>query len=239
MKYAQEKRIDLFALDSWGLTPFENACKWGSVSAVSILLNYFQEKSIKWWDRKRNAIPLIAVGMKVEEWCCLTQRWLVWHEGMYEARLIIAEILIKYFKKTMDLFAKDSSGRNPFHHACASGSIDLVHLLLKHFNFDVNARDVNGRTALHYACCRTWGLKEVTREGPAGYPAVVEFLLSKKEELGLDPSIEDNRGMTPRQAVEAAMPKYLRVSKNEMYQIFDKYGIYRVIRTSKRLRTSK
>eukprot|EP00093_Oithona_nana_P008842 08842.XXX_274709_276137_1 [CDS] Oithona nana genome sequencing. len=230
LKNVEDKDFNVFARNNFGLTPFETACEYGATSAVSVFLNYFEEKGIKITDHGMK--PLICVAKKVERWSDCSLDWDVYHDKMYEERKIIAEILIRYFKDSgIDLFVYDSEGRNPLHHACASGSIDVVKLLLESFqDIDINQQDDNGRTALHHASSQFE--IESENEGPAGYPNVVEFLLSNKEELGLDPSIKDNEEMTALKSVREGGGDFCRRNRRnaksteeELIAMFEKYEV--------------
>merc|ERR1711860_77594 len=150
-------------------------------------------------------MPLICASKRTEEYHDYMIEWQVWHEGSYEERTEVAKILIDYYKDQVDLFVTDDVGMNPLHHACASGSLDIVRYLLKSFpDINVNEQDSNGRTPLHHASAGS-GLdyqEDEEEEGPAGYLDVVEFLLSKKNELGVDPEVKDNAGRTALNAVK-------------------------------------
>lgn len=74
----------------------------------------------------------------------------------------------------------DDDGRSLLHGACAQGTPELVRLL-KGKNLDPNAPDRNGLTPLH----------EASRYGK------VEVARALLEELGAEPTIQDNFGRTP------------------------------------------
>ena len=244
LKCAEWKKIDIFKRNDkrrriWirgchsdGWTPFETACEFGMTSIVSVFLNYFEEKGIKITDH--GMMPLICASKRTEEYHDYWIEWQTWHEASYEERTEVAKILIDYYKDKVDLFVTDDVGMNPLHHACASGSLDIVRYLLKSFpDINVNEQDSNGRTPLHHASAGS-GLdyqEDEEEEGPAGYLDVVEFLLSKKNELGVDPEVKDNAGRTALNAVKktrqetdnSGQPRF-RCDKKELISMFQKYG---------------
>ena len=245
LKCAEWKKIDIFKRNDkrrriWisgrhsdGWTPFETACEFGMTSIVSVFLNYFEEKGIKITDH--GMMPLICASKRTEEYHDYWIEWQTWHEASYEERTEVAKILIDYYKDKVDLFVTDDVGMNPLHHACASGSLDIVSYLLESFpDININEQDSNGRTPLHHASAGS-GLdyqEDEEEEGPAGYLDVVEFLLSRKNELGVDPEVKDNAGRTALNAVKktrqetdnSGQPRF-RCDKKELISTFQRFGI--------------
>ena len=231
LKYAEEKNFELFGRitgdgsepmvdGSW--TPFECACQFGNVEAVKVFMEYFKEKGIKVTDHGMR--PLICACKRTEIFDDCTTGWDTYHDRNYESRTEIAKILVEHYEENgIDLKTKDDLDRNALHHACASGSTEIAELLLEHgFGDEINTRDENGRTPLHHAC----SVFNDEEEGSAGYPKTIDFLLSKMEDLDLDPNIEDNEGQTAIQSVNC--PYYHGNTTEDIMVIFQKYGITKV-----------
>ena len=230
LKYAEEKNIRLFCRDGTnyeplytGLwTPFEYACQYGNVEAVEVFMEYFKEKGINVTDHQM--MPLTCACKRTDIYD--DDDWKTFHDDHKDARTEIAKILVKHYEENnIDLKVNDDYdplGRNALHHACASGSTEIVCLLLEHgFGDKINTTDENGRTPLHHAC----SVYNEEEEGPGGYPETIQFLLGKMEELGLDPNIKDKDGRTALQSM-LNMDMYLGdETKKEITAIFAKYGI--------------
>ena len=166
--------------------------------------------------------PFICVCKRTDVFDDMSEEWERYHEDNETGRAEIAKILVKHYEENgFDLKIKDSLGRNGLHHACGS-STEIVRLLLEHgFGDEINTKDEHGRTPLHHAC-------SVENEGQGGYcfyPETVELLLSKMEELGLDPNIKDNKGQTAIQTVRDEDMYLEDEDKKKICDVFAKYGV--------------
>ena len=83
---------------------------------------------------------------------------------------------------------KDELGRTPLHHACWSGFLDIVGLLVKHsveHSLDLDAKDIDGCTPLDHAC-------------QSGHTDVVRHLVDPgRPGAVVNVNIVDNDGWTP------------------------------------------
>jgi ankyrin repeat protein len=82
-------------------------------------------------------------------------------EDASESYLAIARMLVD---SKADLEAKNNAGRTPFHHACASGSLEMAEYLFE-CGSDPNVIDNAGATPLHVAA-------------QGGHAGIVKFLLT-------------------------------------------------------------
>lgn len=78
--------------------------------------------------------------------CHLAESQTLLSESLTRGHSDIAKLLLEYGAAVNNLFGSQS----PFHLACITGNIEMVHLLLQEEEVDINARDFRGETPLQY-----------------------------------------------------------------------------------------
>ena len=223
-------------------TPFELACQHGAIEAVEVFLEFFIENEIIMNMDDMGIHPLASACKKLEDIKAsneiLTEpqdfteeniEYISYHEQTYDARLEIVKILIKAYKengldvKDLGWFA-DEDNFTALHHACSTGSTEIVKVLLENGYGDlINVQDYLGRTPLHHAC---W-VDDYDDRGPAGYPDTVDFLLSKMEELGLNLTLKNEDGYTALQyLLNLPYPEEQKETGDKILAVFEKYGVH-------------
>jgi ankyrin repeat protein len=150
--------------DVVGATSLMLACEEGHLEVVQMLLEATEGQGLE--DRDHNG-----------------------ETALYYAAIEGNEDVVAFLlNKGADASTKNAMQDTPLMHACTSGKVGVVQLLLKHTEGQgLSERDSDGKTALHVASSGWWSINDVLKV----------LLLA-----GVDPSITDNQGRTPRQAAE-------------------------------------
>ncbi|MDR2548222.1 MAG: ankyrin repeat domain-containing protein [Rickettsiales bacterium] len=119
------------------------------------------------------------------------------HWAAQNGNIGIVEALLK--KEGIKVNMQNTYGRTPLHYAAQNGRIGTVEALLKKEGIDVNVQDTYGMTPLHFAAQN-------------GHTEAIKTLLTG----GGDPSLQNNRGETPRDlATDKNVKQLLKDAENK------------------------
>ncbi len=158
-----KKNSGVNAVNSRGYTPIMAACYKGHVDVVSMLLNEnnitLNQKDILGADaldlacdqNEKEIVQLLIARNDVNVYRPINKGspFLHWFYAK-ESEERLYEFLQR---EDLDVNCEDTVGRTLLHKACAEGNVELVNVLLKHKNINIDiVYGYTGETALHIAC---------------------------------------------------------------------------------------
>ena len=186
-----DQSLDLTKQDLEGNTILHRAIKNGDFKLVDFVLQYSNQWNVNLGDRQCKSTPFILATK-------------------YQRIDIIKLFLGQLPSKGIDFNAKDIFGNTAFHHACKFGSVEIVKMFLESSRIDFNVlnnAEESGIISSFY---------NVKLNGKNNYK-VMELLLEKSMELGIDVNAKDMHGNTP-------FFRSVRYGLLEAVQLFVKYA---------------
>jgi ankyrin repeat protein len=182
--------------DVQGNTPLMVAIRRGDIEVARMILQHTEGEGLEARDEQGKTVLQLAV---------------------YDGSHVILALLLEHGAIAS---SKDGNGVTPLMNAALGDSLTSVQLLIQHVGEQgLQERDQKGRTALHYAIARFCRVMPGSAEARhCDFPslAMVQVLL----EAGVDPSITDRAGRTPRAlAMEIGLQRCGRMCEVRIHAI--------------------